>query len=476
MTEKLKTLFNKVYNPTIRSRIIIMKMIPLLSLFISIGSCSDFVEVEPPKNLLTSEIVFNDPATIESAVANMLFKLREQGSMVSGRSGLTTMMGIYSDELDYYGFDSNISQFYYHNVTTSNSLLLTWWANSYNLIYAANDLIKGVEKSRILKVDQKARFKGTALFIRAYVHSLLSQIYGAIPYIKSTNYIENNVVTRVPVQIVYENIISDLRSASSLLEGVNISPDRLLPDYDTVLALLSRIYLYTENWEMAESIASELIEKYTLEDVVNDVFLKESTETIWQLKPGDNPKNTYEANQLIIQVIPGQQFALTESLLNAFEPNDLRLENWVDNRTSADGQTTLYFAHKYKASFAETKSFEYSVVFRLAEQFLIRAESRAHLGNIDGAQQDLNKIRNRAGLNNISAKSVNALLEAILLERRLELFAEHGQRWFDLKRTGNVGTVLSSIKSNWEEKNILLPIPDSEMELNPNLLPQNTGY
>ena len=227
---------------------------------------------------------------------------------------------------------------------------------------------------------------------------------------------------------------------------------------------------------MAELKTTELIDIHSLESNINNVFLKESSETLWQLKPGDNPINTMEASQFIIQSIPGQQHALTNALLNAFEPGDLRLNNWVGSITSTDGSTTLHFAYKYKAYVTETQSLEYSIVFRLAEQYLIRAEARAHLGNISGAQQDLNMIRNRAGLSNTTANSMNDLLEAILQERRVELFTEHGQRWFDLKRTGNAGTVLSLVKPNWQETDVLFPIPESELEINPNLLPQNTGY
>lgn len=119
---------------------------------------------------------------------------------------------------------------------------------------------------------------------------------------------------------------------------------------------------------------------------------------------------------------------------------------------------------------------EYSIIFRLSEQYLIRAEARAHLDNISGAQLDLNTIRNRAGLPNTLATSMSDLLNAIIQERQVELFAEQGHRWFDLKRTGNAGTVLSAIKPNWQATDVLLPIPETELEINPNLLPQNSGY
>ncbi|TJY32830.1 RagB/SusD family nutrient uptake outer membrane protein [Pontimicrobium aquaticum] len=453
----------------------ILMRLSLCLLLIGLISCSDFVEVDPPKNILISETVFNDPATVESALANVYFQMREQG-MISGNFGLTTLMGIYSDELDYYGFDQNSSELYHHNVTTSNPNIMGWWSNAYSLIYAANDIIDGVENSNTLNLGEKERFKGQALFVRAYVHSLLVSLYGDIPYITTTNYLENNSVSREPLNVVFDNIISDLRNAITLLENTDVIGEKVLPNEYAVKALLARIYLYTENWEMAASLSTELIDAHNLESDLNDVFLKESSETLWQLKSGDNPRNTHEANQLIIQFIPGQQYALTNELLAAFEPGDLRLENWTSSTTSTDGTITLHFAHKYKATLAEMEPKEYSIVFRLAEQYLIRAEARAKLGNIVGAQQDLNTIRNRAGLSNTLANTTSDLLDAILQERRVELFTEQGHRWFDLKRTDNAESVLSSVKPNWKSTDVLFPIPEAEIEINPNLLPQNSGY
>jgi hypothetical protein len=175
-------------------------------------------------------------------------------------------------------------------------------------------------------------------------------------------------------------------------------------------------------------------------------------------------------------LVPGQTYALTEELLSSFEENDLRYEEWTEPISDTDNTITFYYPHKYKADYNETESLEYSILFRLAEQYLIRAEARAHLGNLIGAANDLNLIRERAGLAATQANTQTELLEAIQKERQLELFTEQGHRWFDLKRTGNSGTILNDIKPNWNETNLLLPIPESQLELNPNLLPQNAGY
>lgn len=452
------------------------KCVGFILMLLGVFSCTDFVEVDAPKNSLISEIVFEDAATVESALANIYFKMRDE-SMVSGNNGLSALMGSYSDELDYYLFDTNYAQLYQHSVLASNGTIFNWWSNAYTIIYATNDIIKGVENSKTLGPEDKAKFMGQALFVRAYLHSLLVSLFGDIPYVTTTNYLDNSKVSRLQTTIVFDNIIKDLTEAVTLLEDDDSTGERVIPNRAVANALLARMYLYSENWEMAESTASKLINAYTLETDIDRVFLKDASSTLWQFKPnGISNKNTYEANQFIIRFIPGQIFALHPNLLASFEPEDLRRSNWVGTQTSSDGLTTLYFANKYKAIFSNTESLEYSILFRLEEQYLIRAEARAQLGNVVGSQNDLNAIRNRAGLSNTSANTKEELIKAILQERFVEFFTEQGHRWFDLKRMGEAKNVLEPIKSNWRDTDILMPIPDSELEVNPNLKPQNLGY
>ncbi|TYA89258.1 RagB/SusD family nutrient uptake outer membrane protein [Seonamhaeicola marinus] len=444
-------------------------------LIITTISCDSFVEVDPPKNSLVTKTVFEDAATVESAMANIFVKMRQQG-LVSGNFSISTSLGIYADELDYFGSSPDILKLYSHNVLASDGQVSLWWNHAFNLIYAANDIIEGVAASQTLSEEDKDRFTGQALFVRAYLHSLLLSLFGEVPYIMTTDYIENNRAIRTPEPEVFEKLIGDLNEAVNLLDNNNQANENILPNLQVVYALLARIYLYSGDWAMAETMASNLIGNYGLEDI-DKVFLKGSNETIWQLMLGDNPVNTYDALQLIITGIPTQGMALMDDLVGAFEAGDLRYTHWTNSITSDDGQTTLYYAHKYKATHnTTTQSEEYSILFRLAEQYLIRAEARVQLGDISGSQADINVIRNRAGLGNTTANDKASLLDVILHERRLELFTEQGHRWFDLKRMGKAEEVLSPIKAGWRNTDIVLPIPESELELNPNLKPQNAGY
>ena len=155
------------------------------------------------------------------------------------------------------------------------------------------------------------------------------------------------------------------------------------------------------------------------------------------------------------------------------EDLDIRKQIWIGNTT--DGVNTFFYPFKYKVLGQTEPAQEYSMVFRLTEQYLIRAEARAQAGNVIGAQTDLNLIRNRAGLSNISSTNANDLLLAIEKERRHELFTEWGHRWLDLKRTERISEVMSDIKPNWESTDVLFPIPQTQIDNNPNTS-QNPGY
>ncbi len=449
-----------------------------LSLFICLGTgCDDFVDVDLPKDQLNSEIVFEDVSSATAVLKRVYAEMRSGGLAAN----LSFWMGLYVDELDQLNIQNS---FYDHTILASNSQVSDWWRNAYNLIYEANAVIEGVERSNSLGLVDKNQLKGEALFIRAYLHSLLVDLYGDIPYISTTNFIANATVSRMSIDKVYSHIISDLIESSNLL-GDDISGERVRPYKSVVEALLARIYLYTEQWEHAEEMASHVIGNYVLESDLSKVFLKHSSGTIWQFKPNSEGENTQDASWFIFNGSPRvSPFLREDFVLNAFETGDQRQSNWVGN--TSDGTTTYYYAFKYKernTSFTLNSeneevltSLEYPIIFRLAEQYLIRAEARARQGNISNAQADLNVIRRRAGLSNTTAITSSQLIEAIHQERRVELFTEYGHRWFDLKRLKKLEEVMAPIKPNWQKRNMLLPIPESEILINPNLLPQNNGY
>ncbi|PZR20168.1 MAG: hypothetical protein DI539_11690 [Flavobacterium psychrophilum] len=253
--------------------------------------------------------------------------------------------------------------------------------------------------------------------------------------------------------------------------------DIVLVTLPQILKLLARVALYNGMWEQAAANASLLIHDtatYPWEPDAGKVFLKEATTTIWQFHPALSGQNTLEASNFIFVTAPPPLLALSPGLMDAFEANDIRKALWTKAVSNENG--TWYHPDKYRENTLTASSMEYSIVFRLSEQYLIRAEANAQLGRLAEALEDLNFIRHSAGLSDSPATTSVEILEAIQKERRVEFFSEHGHRFFDLKRTGNLDKALTPVKLGWDTNDRLLPIPQTELLTNPNLAPQNPGY
>ncbi|SRX74746.1 RagB/SusD family nutrient uptake outer membrane protein [Aequorivita antarctica] len=455
-----------------------IQFVGFVILLVLLGGCEDFLEVEFPEDRLTGTVVFNNEATANAALADIYNKLRDNTLLTGTNQGLSVLMGLYSDELDYYGSPGNAAyNFYNHTVIPSNSAVASLWNDSYNVIYSANAIIEGLEKSKELTQEQKEPLLGEALFLRAMVHFHLYTLFGDIPYITTTDYKVNSAVHRMDWDRVYSLLLDDLSNAKNFLPDSYPYGERIRPNRYVAATLLSKVYLYAEEWGKAETESSTILDGsgiYVWEENLDLVFQKESSTAIWQLKPSTAGSNTLEAQSFVVLSLPPSNVALSNGFVGSFEPNDLRREKWIGELS--DGIETVYFPNKYKEVDFTGETLEYAVVFRLAELYLIRAEARAQQSSILGAVQDLNKIRSRAGLSGTTADSKEALLDAVLEERKHELFTEQGQRWFDLKRTNSATTVLGPIKPGWKATDILLPIPENELSLNPNLQPQNPGY
>lgn len=450
-------------------------------LFLSIAmffiSCDSFVEVELPKSQLTATAVFQNYLTADAAMTDIYAKIRDKGLLTGTQLGISNCLGIYTDEITFYGPPSNAGTgFYANNILPSNSIISLFWNNSYNQIYASNAVLEGVQESSALSTKEKEQLEGEAFFVRGLLHFYLLQLFGDIPYLTSTDYKVNSTAGRMPDHEVYASIIADLKVAERLLQRTYSNTDRVRPNSFTAKALMSRVYIYQKDWENAERLCSEVIANnalYLFEINPDKVFLMNSTETIWQFMPSLPGKNTDEGILFYLASAPPQLVALNPSLINSFATNDVRKLRWTAQVTNSSG--TWYYASKYKENKSTAASKEYSIVFRLTEQYLIRAEARAQLKNHDGAKEDLNIIRKRAGLTEITATEKDQILDAITEERRKELFTEYGHRFFDLKRNNKLDEALS-FKPGWETTDRLLPIPESELLVNPNLGFQNPGY
>jgi len=438
---------------------------------LGLGSCKKFVEVSSPVNQLDANNVFTDDKTATAAVVGIYSEM-EFYSPVS--TYLTLLPGLSADELAYTSYDNAFSEFANNSYTPGNPYVSSTWG-IYRYVYEANSCIERIEKSHGLTPGARNQLLGEALFSRAFCYFYLVNFFGDVPLVSSTDYRITDTIGRTASAKVYQQIIADLQKAQSLLTADYPTGGRVRPNGWTATALLARVYLYTGNWPAADAQASALIQsgQYSLSDV-GTVFLNSSNETIWQLMPVIPSLNTQEAS-LFIPVSPGQipTFPLTAGLIGAFEPGDARLSAWTDS--TAVGTEEFYYPAKYKVSNGSPAT-EYHIAFRLAEQYLIRAEARIHEGNIPGAMADLNIIRSRAGLGALSASlAADAAMAAVLQERRLELFAELGQRWLDLKRTNTVDAILNGAKPSWQGTAALWPVPQDQRTVNPHLT-QNKGY
>lgn len=450
----------------------------IVGLVLLFSGCDSFVDVDLPSSQLTSASVFDEKATANAAMTELYSKLRDKGLMTGRGSGMSIALGMYADELDYFGISTADAQLFFNNsILASNGAVSEWWSSSYNVIYGANTVFEGVSASTKLAQADKDQLMGEALFVRALVHFNLVKLFGDIPYITTTDYQQNQVVHKMPVAEVYNHVIADLEQAKGLLPANYFGGLRVRPTQFVASALLARVYLYNGNNAEASNAASAVINEtgtYSLVSDLDTAFLKDSQSTIWQLIPQTDGRNTEEGANLIFIAGPPPFVALTTELVNAFEPGDLRKAHWV--KAVTDGSNTWYHAFKYKQQSFSGTTEEYSIVMRLSEQYLIRAEARAKLGFLSGAKDDLDAIRNLAGLPSTTAMSQEDLLEAILQERRVELFTEVGHRFFDLKRAGALNTVLTLVKPGWDSHEALFPLPQNELLLNPNLEPQNPGY
>lgn len=456
-----------------------MKTTYILLLVFAIGfqSCSDFVDVERPGSQLTGITVFADRTSANAAMTEVYAKLRDGGILSGSIDGASYRLGLYADELDYYGLTATTDEsFYLNSLMASNGFISQSWNSCYSQVYGANAILEGVEGSTTLSVGDKNQFRGEALFVRALVHFYLMNIYGDIPYIVTTNYEVNRVSPRLASDIINERLISDLTESASLLSESYISGEKVRPNQSTVYALLARVYLYNKMWAEAANAASAVLNnpEYVLEEDLSKTFLKECTSTIWQFAPHYSGGNTDEGDTFIFNAGPPTRVALSSNLMASFSPEDKRKMNWTNKITQ--GAAIWYHAYKYKQNYEASESSEYSIIFRLAEQYLIRSEARAQQGELIGAREDLNKVRNTAGLNNVSAVTASEIIDAIIEERRLEFFTEYGHRFFDLKRTDQLNNVLGASKIGWNDYDALWPLPLIEIMANPNLSPQNPGY
>jgi hypothetical protein len=478
----------KIINKNIRPRLGYIYIICFGCLSI-ITSCKKFVQVPLPSNSISGSAAFLTDQS-SAAVMNNIFGYFSEKGTFDGDQALGYYTGLYTDELTPVTSNGVTLPFYSDAIQSGNAS--SFWSQFYQQIATTNVAIEQLPAQT--KLLHKNQWLGEAYFMRAFMFSYLVNLYGDVPLALTSDYKVNNNLSKSAAADVYKQIIADLKQAQGLLPNAYLdangdtTSDRSRPNGLTATALLARVYLYSGDYPGAEAQATTLINNANLQlTALDQTFLANSNETIWGLAKEANGTPPYVRDYNIFDnatpaVISGQLSAfkvegvLSPQLISAFESGDKRLGTWARIVHDTNPVIDYYLVNKYTSNVNNT---EYIMIFRQAEQYLIRAEARARQNNLNGAAADLDVLRSRAGLAGITVSDQTNMLSAVLHERQVEMFTELGARFFDLKRLGAIDAVMTTVAplkgGKWSSYMQLWPILTQDIQIDPNLK-QNPGY
>src|SRR5687767_6090915 len=252
-----------------------------------ISSCKKFIALDPPRTELVTTTVFENDATANAAMVDVYYGLSRAGFLSGATVSLSLFASYSSDEQENYAQITEFQQFEENELTADNSLILGLWNDIYKTIYKTNAIIEGGSNSTGLSAGLKAQLLGEAKCIRAFCHFYLVNLFGDIPLITKTDYQANAAQPRTPKSEVYQQIIADLKDAQNLLPADYsfAGNQRVRVNKWAATAMLSRAYLYIEDWVNAEIETSKIIQNTSLFSLASDldlVFRKTSPEAIWQ--------------------------------------------------------------------------------------------------------------------------------------------------------------------------------------------------
>ncbi|MBN8879189.1 MAG: RagB/SusD family nutrient uptake outer membrane protein [Chitinophagaceae bacterium] len=403
---------------------------------------------------------------------------------------------------------------------TDNAAALDIWRGPAPGILRANLVLQNVPSMNI-DGELKNRILGEARFLRATYYFILARLFGDVPLITVPQIPSDDLrPTRTSKSEVYNLIIDDLTQAISLLpprtsySGTDIGR----ASKGAAAGMLAKVYLtlgqYQKTLDLCEEVASL---GYTLNANYSDNFsplTKNSSESLFEVQYIGKTSYSFWDNEnqsSWVSTFTGPRNSdfvgggygwdqPTQEFVNAYEAGDTRKDQTVlyaggpnfDGKTyQASYSMTGYNLRKFLVPKSISPDYDTNPadfpVLRYSDVLLMQAEALNELGRTAEAQLPstsinaggpLNRVRRRAGLTDVQGLNQAALREKILHERRMELAFE-GHWWFDLVRVNNGQYGLDFLhsigKSNAATKHLLLPIPQKEIEANPNLA-QNPGY
>lgn len=451
-----------------------------------LGACDDVLEQDPQIQIAQERAITNKKGA-EAAVAGMYNEL--QAGDYYGRN-FQIMSDVTSDVAQSIGTWDFYREMDTYLTSIGNTENGNFWTRAYRAVNVANNIINRVPQlTDVQEVDMNS-YLGQAYFVRGLAFFDLTKTYGGVPGIVGTLGVP--LVTQPSVRVdesffpsrptlveSYKQVEDDLLMALELLPEQHSSDiaTRSQAVKGTARALLSRLYLYTNQPEKVIEYANQVIEdtKYSFVDNYLDIFQSKFTsEAIFELN-----YNSADRSGLRTWYIPSSlggrgDIAAHTSFYEdvTSNPNDIRGQLF-----GYSPGTNTYYPIKY----IKAGDIDNVHIIRLSEIFLNRAEARAKSGDIDGALSDLNQIRSNAGIDAINTTGVEETFEAIWHERKIELAFE-GHSFFDLVRTGQALTKLNSVeRTNGPAVSLLdpnrqvFPIPSFDIDSNKNL-EQNEAY
>ncbi len=435
-------------------------------------ACQDVLEPKPV-DLLTDDLVLNEPADVANVQIGLYSALRNiiPSTIIAG--------DFTADMLIHNGTFSQYRELGNKQITSANQSAAVLWGSIYNTVYIANFILERLPEVEGVPAAQRNQVMATAHFIRGYAYFIAAYSFGGVPKVLTTDIATNRNIPRAEKDEILAQVLEDYNAALGQLTAK--PANGFAGDY-AVRAALARYYLYAGDWANAESFADDIItsKAYSLDTafsaIVTEDFPGESIfEVGYTLSDDPGTNSDIGLNNLFVgrrEIIPSNP----EILALASDESGDRFSSITFNAQNLNGADNGWSVAKYGTADQDNNN---AYVFRLAEMYLIRAEARAHQGNVTGAnsaQTDINILRDRANAPAVGNISQNDMLTAIENERRYELAFE-GHRWYDLVRTGRIEQVMPAFSANWNAKYEVWPIPQREIQNNNALKGhQNSGY
>ena len=465
----------------------------LLLLLVSTVSCEkDFLSPELG-SLVNADIYYSTEAELETAVINMYDGIQGVNSTSSNdyhalqvEFYLTEMR---SDNTRTKSQEGEAAQFENYSVQATNGIVEDYYRSFYNVIFRANVVLANLS---VASESNALRIEAEAKFVRAYAYFNLVRLYGDIPLVDRVIGSEDTDIsfTRVAAANIYDLIVSDLTTAVSGLENIY----KTRASKAAAQTLLAKVYLTLgTNYVEAQSLCEAVMGSgFNLESNFKDVFYNElNNEIIFAIgyAPDGVDSQNFSAEWLnAVGRTSGVNYTTADSrdALDALGGNRTQYSYRVDS-----GQPTQFQVVKYipdgddDLGIAPTSSDPTAagndwIVLRYADVLLMHVEAIMAGGNATNVQAALDsfeEVRLRAGL--LADDDNNITKQELLDERRVELAYEN-HRLFDLLRLKEAQTVLSTFSAangyNFNSSDLLLPIPQREINLSNGVLTQNPGY